>query len=150
LHQALSALESMGVTQYQLLGSIHLGEAYLVSDKPKDAMTLAERALTIARERGNRGCQAWGLRLLAEIASHHDHQDLVAAEAHYGSAVTLASELEMRPLVAHCHLGLGKLYCRTNKHELCRDHLITAATMYREMSMPFWLEKAEVEVRRLE
>jgi len=49
----------------------------------------------------------------------------------------------MRPLIAHCHLGLGKLYRRTGKGEEAREHLITAATMYREMDMPFWLKQAE-------
>jgi hypothetical protein len=51
----------------------------------------------------------------------------------------------MRPLVAHCHLGLGKLYRRTGKREHAQEHLTTATTMYREMDMRFWLEKAEEE-----
>jgi hypothetical protein len=55
----------------------------------------------------------------------------------------------MRPLVAHCHLGLGKLYRRTGKREQARDHLTTAATMYREMGMTYWLEKAEAEMQGL-
>ena len=49
----------------------------------------------------------------------------------------------MRPLVAHCHLGLGKLYRRTGDRAKAKEHLTTAATMYREMDMSFWLEKAE-------
>jgi hypothetical protein len=49
----------------------------------------------------------------------------------------------MRPLVAHCHLGLGKLYWRTGKREQAKEHLTTAATMYREMGMTYWLEQAE-------
>jgi hypothetical protein len=48
----------------------------------------------------------------------------------------------MRPLIAHCHLGLGKLYRRTNRREQAREHLATATTMYREMGMTYWLEKA--------
>jgi uncharacterized protein HemY len=55
----------------------------------------------------------------------------------------------MRPLVAHCHLGLGKLYRRTGKHDQASEHLTTATTMYREMDMRFWLEKAEAELSRL-
>jgi NAD(P)-dependent dehydrogenase (short-subunit alcohol dehydrogenase family) len=47
---------------------------------------------------------------------------------------------------AHCHLGLGKLYRRTDKREQAREHLITATTMYRERGMTYWLEKAEAEV----
>jgi hypothetical protein len=49
----------------------------------------------------------------------------------------------MRPLAAHCHLGLGKLYCRTGQGEQAREHLTTATAMYRDMGMRFWLEKAE-------
>jgi hypothetical protein len=55
----------------------------------------------------------------------------------------------MRPLVAHCHLGLGKLYRRTDKREQAQEHLTTATTMYREMDMRFWLDKAEVELQAL-
>jgi hypothetical protein len=49
----------------------------------------------------------------------------------------------MCPLVAHCHLGLGKLYSRTGDAATAKEHLTTAATMYREMDMTFWAEKAE-------
>ncbi|HEX6828150.1 MAG TPA: tetratricopeptide repeat protein [Burkholderiales bacterium] len=70
-------------------------------------------------------------------------------ETHYQGALSLASELGMRPLVAHCHLGLGKLYRRTGKREQAQEHLTTATTMYREMDMRFWLEQAEAEVRTL-
>jgi len=53
----------------------------------------------------------------------------------------------MRPLVAHCHLGLGKLYARTGKREQAQEHLTTATTMCREMGISYWLEKAEAEQR---
>ena len=49
----------------------------------------------------------------------------------------------MRPLVAHCHLGLGKLNRRMGKRHQAQEHLATAITMFREMDMRFWLEKAE-------
>jgi hypothetical protein len=55
----------------------------------------------------------------------------------------------MRPLVAHCHLGLGKLYRRTDKQQEAQEHLTTATTMYREMDMRFWLEQADQELREL-
>jgi hypothetical protein len=57
--------------------------------------------------------------------------------------------MHLRPLVAHCHLGLGKLYRRTGKHDLATEHLTNATTMYREMDMRFWLEQAEAEMRKL-
>jgi hypothetical protein len=55
----------------------------------------------------------------------------------------LATERGMRPLVAHCHLGLGKLYRRSGDGAKAEEHLATAAAMYREMGMNFWLEKAD-------
>jgi hypothetical protein len=55
----------------------------------------------------------------------------------------------MRPLVAHCHLGLGKPYRRAGKPQDAQDHLSTATTMYGEMDMGFWLRQAEAELRSL-
>ena len=54
----------------------------------------------------------------------------------------------MRPLVAHCHLGFGKLYRRTGDGAKAQEHLAAAATMYREMGMTYWLEKAHAELSR--
>ena len=55
----------------------------------------------------------------------------------------------MRPLLAHCHLGLGKLYRRTSDPAKAGEHLTAAATMYREMDMRFWLDKAQVDLKEL-
>jgi len=139
-------MEAMGNIQWRTPLLAHLGEAYLLANRPKDALSLAERGLALASERGHRGSEAWSRRLLGEIASGPDGLAVATAEVHYASAIGLASELGMRPLVAHCHLGLGKLYRRTGKHEQARDHLAAAATMYREMGMTYWLEKAEAQV----
>jgi hypothetical protein len=49
----------------------------------------------------------------------------------------------MRPLVAQCHLGLGRLGRRVGEHELAEQHLTAASTLFREMGMSHWLEKAE-------
>ena len=54
-----------------------------------------------------------------------------------------------RALIAHCHLGLGKLYRRTGKREQVREHLTTATTMYREMGMTYWLEQADREMKEI-
>jgi len=63
--------------------------------------------------------------------------------------MALADELGMRPLVAHCHLGFGKLYGRVDKRRETREHLTIAEAMYRAMDMRFWLEKAEAEMKEL-
>jgi len=61
--------------------------------------------------------------------------------------LALAEPRGMRPLIAHCHLGLGKLYQRTGEREQAQEHLTTATTMYREMGMTYCLEQAETEIK---
>ena len=68
------------------------------------------------------------------------------AEGFYREALALADGLGMRPLVAHCHLGLGRLHRRTGQREQAHEHLTAAATMYREMDMRFWGEQAEAKL----
>jgi uncharacterized protein HemY len=74
--------------------------------------------------------------------------DIALAESYYGQAIALATGLGMRPLVAHCHLGLGTLYVRTGDRAKATEHLKTAAMMYREMDMAFWLGKAEAALNQ--
>jgi hypothetical protein len=125
---------------------VQLGEAHLVGDPSGDA---PRRAVVFARGRGEPGHEAWALRLLGETAAHRDRPDVATAEAHYGATMTLASDLGMRALAAHCHLGLGKLYRRTGKPQEAEEHLTSATTMYREMGMTFWMEKAGAEMRKI-
>jgi tetratricopeptide (TPR) repeat protein len=135
--------------QYQTLIIAHMGEACLLTGRVDEAITFADRALNFARERGQRGYEAYALRLLGEIAAHPDSPDAEAAEGYWRRAMALANELGMRPLVAHCHLGLGKLCHRTGDRTKGEEHLATASTMYREMDMRFWLEQAEMEPKGL-
>ena len=55
----------------------------------------------------------------------------------------------MRPLVAHCHLGLGTLYAKPGQREQARAELSTAIEMYRAMDMTFWLPQAEVALTQM-
>jgi hypothetical protein len=49
----------------------------------------------------------------------------------------------MRPLQAHCHLGLGTLHVKTGQRQQTRAELSTAIALYRAMDMAFWLPQAE-------
>jgi hypothetical protein len=126
-----------------------LGEAYLLADRPSDARASADRALALARQHKERGNEAWALRLLGEIAAHADPPDSDQAEIHYCQALALAEELGMRPLVAHCHLGLGTLDQKIGRDEAAQAELTTAAELYRAMEMTFWLEKAEAALAQI-
>ena len=126
-----------------------LSDAYLLAGRASDAAETARRGLEGARTRQERGEEAWNLRALAE-ALGADASDVNGAEGRYLEAQALGEELGMRPLVAHCHAGLAKLYRRTGKRQRAEVHLTTAAAMFREMDMRFWLEQAEAELKELE
>ena len=129
--------------------SIWMGDASLLLGRLEDADGAARRALDVARRQRGQGSEAWAFRLLGDIASHRGRDDVEAAEEHYRQALALGQPLGMRPLVAHCHLGLGKLYRRTAKRQEAQEHLATATMMYREMDMLFWLEQAEAQMTAL-
>jgi predicted ATPase len=150
LQQAKTAHESAGIGVFQSLSVVQLGEAHLLADQVEDARACAERAVRLARERGEIGHEAWALRLLGEIAAHQSGPDVAMAEAHYGAAMALADELGMRPLQAHCHRGLGTLYAKIGRLEQARAELSTAIDLYRSMDMTFWPPRAEAALARVE
>ena len=123
-----------------------LGRAYLLDGRLVDATRIAEEGLAAARQRGERRVEGHILRLLGDIAVHPDCFEVDTATTCYRQALALAEELGLRPLLAHCHLGLGKLAGRMGQREQARECLTTATTMYREMGMTYWLEQAQAEM----
>jgi tetratricopeptide (TPR) repeat protein len=111
-----------------------------------EAANHAREALALTRRLGARGAEAYALCLNGDIAAAAGAED---AEGYYRQALTLAEPRGMRPLVAHCHLGLGKLYGRKDDRRQALEHLTVATTMYREMDMTYWLEQAVAETRQL-
>jgi Tetratricopeptide repeat len=122
-----------------------LGSTCLLLDRLDEARRLGDRAVETSPRQPGFAAQA--LHLLGDIATHPDQFDAESGEAYYEKALTLAELRRMRPLVAHCHLGFGKLYRHTGKHDQAQEHLTTATAMYREMDMRFWLEQGEREMK---
>jgi tetratricopeptide (TPR) repeat protein len=149
LEQGLEQGASMGEFTGYAENLANSSEAYRLANREEDAIRIANQALDFSRNHKRRAHEPWALRALGEIASHRDPPDTEKAEACYRQAMVLAEELGMRRLVAHCHLGFGKLYGRMGKRQEAAEHLTTATTMYREMDMRFWLEKAETELKEL-
>jgi class 3 adenylate cyclase/tetratricopeptide (TPR) repeat protein len=126
-----------------------LSAVCLLAGRLGEAQQHALQALALARQEKARGAEASALFAVAAVQAEASAPDIQQAETTYGEALALAEPRGMRPLVAHCHLGLGKLYRRTGKADQAREHLTTATTMYRKMDMRFWLEQAEAEMREL-
>jgi len=119
-----------------------LGEAYLLTGHSDEALALTERALKMPEPK-QRSFRALMLRLHGEIAVRRDPPELERAQESHGKALALAIELGMRPLQAHCHLGLGQLGTRSGQQEQARAHLYAAAELYRAMDMTYWLPQVE-------
>jgi tetratricopeptide (TPR) repeat protein len=150
LEQAVEQGSAMGYMHNHAHRVVRLSEAYLLDDHLEEAKTYAVRAVDLAGTHKERGAQAYALRLLGEIALHRHPLDINEAETYYQQALTLADELSMRPLQAHCHFGLGKLYAKIGRRTEARAELSAAAELYRAMEMTFWLPETEAALADME
>jgi len=136
-----------------LAGQAHrvarLSEVCRLAGRGEEAWEHAHRALDLARQQKARGDEAVALHQLGTVHAHTDPPDVAQAEAHYQQALALAEDLGMRPLQAHCHLGLGTLYGTSGRREEARTELSTAIEMYRAMGMTFWLPEAEAALAQV-
>jgi tetratricopeptide (TPR) repeat protein len=124
-------------------------EATMLTGGLSYAYDVAIRSLDITRTQNARGDHAHLLRLLGDLTRRLGANDADQAEAPYRQALAIAEELGMRPLQAHCHLGLGTLYGEQDKRELARQELSKAQALYRDMEMTFWLPQVETALSTL-
>jgi class 3 adenylate cyclase/tetratricopeptide (TPR) repeat protein len=150
LQQAAAQDTSRGIAAAHARWVAYLGEAHLLTGRMDEATGLAQRALAFARDLKARGNEAYALRLLGEIFAHQDPLEVEAAEASYRQALALAEELGMRPLLAHCHLGLGTLYTKVGRLAQARAALSSAIELFHAMEMTFWLPRAEATLAQTE
>ena len=115
------------------------GETVLKAGRLDEAAALGERALGLAQNSRERGHRAWALGLVGDVESHREPIDIARTEGAYRDAIELASELGMRPLIARCHLALGRLYGRVSRGEAAAT-LATARALFAEMGMEAWFE----------
>ena len=125
--------------------------AYLAAGRLEEAEAAAARGLALATTDNARAYHVPLGRLRAEaLALQGKGPPSEAALLDWGRLIELATELSMRPEIAHCSLGLGKLYGRLGDRGAAGEWLTTAVTMYREMAMGFWLEKAEAALEQMD
>jgi len=148
LEEALGEGLRMGVLQAQSLYVAWLSAVCLLEGRVDEAMQHAGQALALARQYGERGCEAVALCQLGAVHAQTDPPEVAQSEVRYRGALALAQALGMRPLQAHCHHGLGTLYARSGQREQARAELSTAIESYRTMEMTFWLPQAEAALVR--
>jgi tetratricopeptide (TPR) repeat protein len=126
-----------------------LSEVCRLAGRGEAAWQYAHQALDLARQLKECGNEALALHQLGVVHAHTSLLHAEQAQAHYQQALELAEALGMRPLVAHCHLGLGRLYGQTGREAQSRTALTTAIDLYRAMDMTFWLPQAEATLAQL-
>jgi class 3 adenylate cyclase/tetratricopeptide (TPR) repeat protein len=145
--QLLDHHAARGIVGYRGWAYHALGRASLLVGRLDEAQRLGDRALESSPS--HPGFAAHALYLRGDIVTHPDRCNAESGEAQYRKALALAEPRGMRPLVAHCHLGLGKLLQFTGKRDQAGEHLTTATTMYREMDMQFWLKQVDAAMGQL-
>jgi tetratricopeptide (TPR) repeat protein len=132
-------------THVQALG--FLSEAQFLAGRRAEALESANSALRLIRAHRQRFGEPEILRVLGDLRVSRDCLEVDEAEEFYTQALTLAREMGLRPLVARCHLHLGRMYGMAGKRAQGHEHLTSAKELFLDMQMRFWLEKADVAVK---
>jgi class 3 adenylate cyclase/tetratricopeptide (TPR) repeat protein len=148
LQQTVAQDTSRRISAGHALRVAYLSEAYLLAGRLAEAADLATHALACARTLKARGFEAYALWLCGEIHAQQEPLAGAAADSCYQQAFTLATELGMRPLQAHCHLSRGTLATRRRQRAQARVELTTAIELLHMMGMTFWLPRAEAALTR--
>jgi len=156
ISEALSLLEQAMVqdtTRRPLASSsivgVRLSQAYLLAGRVEEAQQLTGRMLDLARTRKEQGHEAYASWLLGESYMQYCPQQVELAVTYYRQALALAEALAMRPLLAHCHLGLGLLYCQERCRAQACAELSAAMELFQSMHMELWLPRAEAALTQV-
>jgi DNA-binding SARP family transcriptional activator len=131
IEAAVREAEAHGIGAGHALRLAWLAESLLASHRLEEAADVAGRAIALARERGERGHEAWALRARAEVL---DTRGGPSVEP-YHSALALANALGMAPLEAHCRLGLGRALRGANDLSGARAALGAASAGFAALGM---------------
>jgi tetratricopeptide (TPR) repeat protein len=136
--------EKSGIVGHRSWAYHALSHACLLIGRFSEAQRLCGRSLESAQRQP--GFKAHALQLLGDLARHLDRFDAESSVAHYQEAIALARLHGMRPLMAHCHRGLGNVYALLGRSEHARENMRAANTFYREMDMHYWLESGPTRI----
>jgi class 3 adenylate cyclase/tetratricopeptide (TPR) repeat protein len=154
-HEGLALLEA-GVTLTErlevraclALWTLHLAEGLLLAGEVDRAGRVADRALALSLDHRERGHEAWARWLGAEILARGDGAYEAIASG-YRAALDRATALDMRPLVARCHFGLGQLARRRGDRPRAEEHLAQALSLSCEMEMVATARAVREEIKAL-
>ncbi len=95
-----------------------MGKALFTDGQIEQALERTQKALELARQRGEQGHLAYALNLLGEIAMQPYFLNRQLAENHLCDAIKIAEALTMRPLLVDSYKKLSQFYlARGNSHK---------------------------------
>jgi len=115
-----------------------LADAYCTVGDFTLATETVSRALNLANKREESGFEAWAMFVMAGIKEKVDK--LEEARQWYQRASERASNLSMQPLIAHCHKGIGRVYCHLGKEIEAQLEIKLASEIYNSIGMKYWLD----------
>ena len=130
-------------------GFCELSHTALLANHLDLATELAELGLQRARANGERGNFALCINVFGKIELARDPPDFEKALDSLRLGLAQATELGMRPLVAHSHVSLAKLHGFKGERAISNEHFSIAETMYRKMKMAYWLRRMGTEAASL-
>src|SRR5215510_13019234 len=141
LDRAVRRARFMSISAGRARFMAYLAEGHLLIGQVAEARRWAVDALQYAREHRESGHEAIVLRLLGDVVAREGGGgSRQVPQALYREALALACKLEMRPLVALCHLSLGILLAEDSRGKQGGDNLAQASEMLRQMNMKVWLK----------
>jgi len=123
---------------------VMLAESYLLSGRPEEGARELQRGLDLAVANKQRWLEAEALRIRSAALASADSLDVAGARTAAERVLSIATELELRPLLGRCHLALAQI----GRHAAdagAREHLERATALFTDLDMRFWLEQAEAE-----
>jgi ATP/maltotriose-dependent transcriptional regulator MalT len=148
LEEALERSLAMNLVSGQSLIVAVLAEAHLIAGEAARAGELSEQALQLARRHRERGHEAWALHVSGQVAATAGAAPRMALDL-FQQGLDLARALEMKPLMAHGELALGRAYAQLGEPAPARAHLARAQALFRELEMALWLPGTERALRAL-
>ena len=118
---------------------IAFAEALLLAGEHEKALTAVNEALDRTRtleERAAEGHACWLRGTIDTVRA----LDLEAAASMFERATEIATQLNLRPLVAHCHLGFADLYERRGLQAEAATFRNLGQGLLHELGMKRWLK----------
>jgi class 3 adenylate cyclase/tetratricopeptide (TPR) repeat protein len=145
LEDGAAYAESIQYHAWQPLTLTWLGDAHRRAGRLAHAMAMIDRALHAIRAQGQSAVEAEALLVRAAGHAADACPDLEAARAAALQAISLASIVGARPLVARGQLTLGYISRRAGASDRAREHLTRASDMLASMGMDHWSEQVAAE-----